>query len=167
MSSGVSPGPGSLKYNSSVQLWQWSVEAVAGSDVATCHSRVCPGPGIEPHEEEAAASVTRLRPACSMVCSCRLQACSGSGHHLECPPAVLQCAAAQQQQRDLAPTNSSAGAGSVAKSWLFSQNRTELAPRTLKMEHSSFLFFLVDGIAGCFLALGITKYYSASSSGSR
>ena len=43
-----------------------------------------------------AASVTR--PVC---CSC-----SGSGHHLECPPAVLQCAAAQQQQRDLAPTNS-------------------------------------------------------------
>ena len=106
MSSGVSPGPGSLKYNSSVQLWQWSVEAVAGSDVATCHSRVCPGPGIKPHEEEAAASVTRLRPACSMVCSCRLQACSGSGHHLECPPAVLHSAPAPQQQRDLATTNS-------------------------------------------------------------
>ena len=65
-----------------------------------------------------AASVTR--PVC---CSC-----SGSGHHLECPPAVLQCAAAQQQQRDLAPTNSKQqpGAGSVAKSGVFCHHQQNL-----------------------------------------
>ena len=130
--------------------------AVAGSDLATCHSRVCPGPGSEPHEEEA-ASVTR--PACSMVCSC-----SGSGHHLECPPAVLQCCSQPRplnssgtSPRPTANSSSGGGAGSVAKSWLFSQNRTELTPRTLEMEHSVFFSSLLMGLLGVCWCSGLLK----------
>ena len=76
-----------------------------------------------------AASVTR--PAC---CSC-----SGSGHHLECPPAVLQCCSVQRPNSSSGtwprPTaNSSAGAGSVAKSGVFCHHQQNL-DLTLEMEH--------------------------------
>ena len=103
-----------------------------------------------------AASVTR--PVC---CSC-----SGSGHHLECPPAVLQCAAAQQQQRDLAPTNSK----QQRRGRVCCQVRgilpspTELTPHTLNGTFlRAFSFSFLVGLPGRVFA-GNRNYESASSS---
>ena len=111
-----------------------------------CHSRMCemsPPPPTDGRDQVlsdtgdagdvAAASVTRDRrgqaalAAPGRCAAAVLQACSGSGHHPWCPPAVCSAAAPgpghHQQQ-------TAAGAGSVAKSWLFSHRQHNL--HTLK-----------------------------------
>lgn len=87
-----------------------------------------------------AASVTR--PVC---CSC-----SGSGHHLECPPAVLQCCSVQRPNSSSGtwprPTaNSSRGRGRVCCQVRgILPSPTELLHLTVEMECIQFSFsFLV------------------------
>ena len=100
-----------------------------------------------------AASVTR--PVC---CSC-----SGSGHHLECPPAVLQCCSVQRPNsssgtwpRPTANSSREQGPGLLPSPGYFAiTNRTYTSH--LKWNAYSFLFFSWSGITGCLLAIGIIR----------